>query len=611
VKKVVIIDSIDRTRTGLRKIAESRGFVTLEVKTVRQLSEIDASNTLLLVIAEEIEEYTATEILQKIQSNSQCKSIPIIIYTKQKVVEIPGYKYTPVANLNPKHSYQFIRDILISEKTLTPQEIEDAKLYKIWLNVLRDNYDKQHQKSVDRFPINKSTLNRLQGSSRIVITPIPENTSLEEETPEERSVEVSVELSVETILETTVVPDKTSEALNPSAPAESPSTRPNVVSLNKESLKHEPTNKVDTNPSELKTPVSPTTIEGGKLALLAASLALPVHEIVPTYEREVPYAYKYQLVSESFPHLSDEVQIDILEELVRDGFLISELVDKVALCPSCQHHTINIREACPHCQGIDIDIKPIIHHFSCGYMGIESDFIVPNKVEQVCPKCEKKLRHIGLDYEKPSDTFNCNSCGLIFIEAEVELECFHCGNEAPATEVAFKKIYRYTPTHRAEKAVERGSLSEFKVGMTDDSKPHRFYTKDVFDFKLSECYQSSKAFGDSIVLSITYFESDQNFMEALRKEAGLVVHKTDFAYKKNFNSTFVISHRQDFNKLTELFEEYLQNGINTGQGRFNGTILMREIKGDIDSLTDFVDETYEILMQNKEQIMGQVAIYED
>ncbi|MCK5835376.1 MAG: hypothetical protein KAG98_06565 [Lentisphaeria bacterium] len=610
-KKVVIIDSVDRTRTSLRKIAESRGFVTLEVKTVRQLSEINASNTLLVVIAEELEKYTATEVLHQIQSNSQCARIPIIIYTQEEVEEVPGYKYTPIANLSPKNSYQFIRDILISEKTLTPQDIADANLYKIWLNVLREQYEKQRHNAGDRFPLSKSIMNRWQGSNRIIITPDPELISLELETPVEVHVETTVEIPVEIpvvpTLEPEIIPVEAPVVLKPLTPIVTPSVGRNVVSLNKINFNDDQSS----NPSELQAVSSPTTIEGGKIALLAASLALPVNEIVPTYKREVPYAYNYQLVSENIPSLSDEMQVDVLEELVRDGFLLSQLVDKVALCPSCHYHTINIRETCPHCQGIDIDIKPIVHHFSCGFMGIESDFIVPNKVEQVCPKCEKKLRHIGLDYEKPSDTFNCNSCGLIFIESEVELECFQCGNEAPASEVIFKKIYRYTPTHRAVKAVERGTLSEFKVDMTDDSKPHKFYTKDVFDFKFSECYESSKVFGDSLVLSITYFETELKLMEVLRNQASLIVHKRDFAYKKNSNSSYVISYRQDFNKLTELLEGFLHKGIITGEGLFNGTILMREVKGDIDSLTDFVEETYEILMQNKEQTMGKLAIYED
>ena len=96
------------------------------------------------------------------------------------------------------------------------------------------------------------------------------------------------------------------------------------------------------------------------------------------------------------------------------------LADKVHRCPNCAWHTLNFVEVCPRCRGIDIEIENVIHHFACAYVGAWSEF--RHGVDLVCPKCDEKLRHMGMDYEKPSDTYRCHACGYVFTESRVEIK---------------------------------------------------------------------------------------------------------------------------------------------------------------------------------------------
>ena len=39
----------------------------------------------------------------------------------------------------------------------------------------------------------------------------------------------------------------------------------------------------------------------------------------------------------------------------------------------------------------------------------------------VCPKCNRQLRHIGVDYEKPSKLFTCFNCEIYCPEKIVDV----------------------------------------------------------------------------------------------------------------------------------------------------------------------------------------------
>ncbi|MGF1717948.1 hypothetical protein L4D08_24100, partial [Photobacterium chitinilyticum] len=102
-----------------------------------------------------------------------------------------------------------------------------------------------------------------------------------------------------------------------------------------------------------------------------------------------------------------------------------KLVDRIRLCRNCQSGRLNYVDVCPECNSIDIHLKPGVHCFVCGYVD-DQDVFIQSGVMQ-CPKCSTKLRHIGVDYDRPLERYSCYSCYIRFIEAIVKVRCHDCG----------------------------------------------------------------------------------------------------------------------------------------------------------------------------------------
>jgi len=208
------------------------------------------------------------------------------------------------------------------------------------------------------------------------------------------------------------------------------------------------------------------------------------------YDPECPFAYAYPLVQDFFGMGSAEA-VELLEELVLEGVLDRRLADKVHLCPDCGWHTLNFVETCPRCRSIDIEIESVIHHFACAYVGPWSEF--RRGTDLICPKCDEKLRHMGMDYEKPSDTYRCRSCGYVFTESRVETHCFPCKHQAKAEQVQAHPIYEYAPNSKTNRAVQLGRVHglDIKSVVFDDSS--RTFRQDFLVFEIDrEVYRARR-----------------------------------------------------------------------------------------------------------------------
>lgn len=157
--------------------------------------------------------------------------------------------------------------------------------------------------------------------------------------------------------------------------------------------------------------------------------------------------YTYPVVS-IFLSKEDKVLLNIVNFLENEGFISGTLIDKIHLCPNCYSSLINFREICPKCGSIDIYFEDIIHHFRCGYVGKETDF--KQGISLVCPKCGKTLNSLGVDYDKPSIIYECNSCKAIFQEANVDAVCFNCGFKTEADNLILQNIKEYELTSLGE-----------------------------------------------------------------------------------------------------------------------------------------------------------------
>lgn len=167
----------------------------------------------------------------------------------------------------------------------------------------------------------------------------------------------------------------------------------------------------------------------------------------------------------SYPYLSllvnPQMQHKCLESIkVIENKLLAEskVQHKVNLCPSCSGSYLLFQETCTSCASIDLSTERVIHHFRCAYVGPESDFKKNGELQ--CPKCDKTLRHIGIDYDKPSEIHSCNSCGHRSQELKMDAACVDCGQSSELEKINTHSIASLEINSAGEAWLQSGATRE-------------------------------------------------------------------------------------------------------------------------------------------------------
>ncbi len=137
--------------------------------------------------------------------------------------------------------------------------------------------------------------------------------------------------------------------------------------------------------------------------------------------------------------------LDFLEE---NGSIKGDFFEKIHFCNRCHCSFLNFIEVCPNCGSANLFEENLIHHFPCAYVGPESDFIKNGQL--VCPKCNKMLKGLGVDYDKPAFIHKCNNCGFVTQEPDVKTVCFNCEKESFPEDLIVQIIKIYTLTSVGE-----------------------------------------------------------------------------------------------------------------------------------------------------------------
>jgi hypothetical protein len=169
----------------------------------------------------------------------------------------------------------------------------------------------------------------------------------------------------------------------------------------------------------------------------------------PQHTRISKIGFIYPLI-EDISVEKDPIQISkILDVFSKDGFFRTKIIDKVNICYGCAGSYLNFSECCTKCNSLDLKTEELVHHFRCAYVGPYSDFISEDRL--MCPKCNHQLKHIGIDYDKPSEIHTCNTCNHKSQETKMKATCVDCKMENELEQLLTYDIKDYTPT---EKAVE-------------------------------------------------------------------------------------------------------------------------------------------------------------
>ena len=102
------------------------------------------------------------------------------------------------------------------------------------------------------------------------------------------------------------------------------------------------------------------------------------------------------------------------QQLLRLGYIRrTRFIDRIHVCPICNSSHLLFFETCPECGSSDIVEEPVIHHFRCANVSPEHTY--QQDGELICPKCKQQLRHIGVDYARPSSISTCRACAHTFM----------------------------------------------------------------------------------------------------------------------------------------------------------------------------------------------------
>lgn len=117
------------------------------------------------------------------------------------------------------------------------------------------------------------------------------------------------------------------------------------------------------------------------------------------------------------------------QSMLEKGYISTvRFINKIYLCPDCLHSHLLYIESCPQCHSSSIKSEEVIHHFRCANISPEHTYNFGGQLR--CPKCHQLLRHIGVDYDRPSTVFTCSSCSNNFLQPQMKAVCTSCQKES-------------------------------------------------------------------------------------------------------------------------------------------------------------------------------------
>jgi diguanylate cyclase (GGDEF)-like protein len=174
----------------------------------------------------------------------------------------------------------------------------------------------------------------------------------------------------------------------------------------------------------------------------------------------------------------------ILETLAEMDCVARELVDQVDLCPYCLHDNLRLRKLCAHCGSSLIVKKDVLHHFHCGWAGVEEE--ASKGTDLVCPECERQLRHLGVDYERTSQSFFCTACRQIFTEPVEEFLSPNCGRQIAKDGTMVHPVFAYSITATGLEVARRGTFEGVPISRGIIDRDLNIYRSEYIDKRFLE-----------------------------------------------------------------------------------------------------------------------------
>lgn len=172
----------------------------------------------------------------------------------------------------------------------------------------------------------------------------------------------------------------------------------------------------------------------------------------------------YQLERTPFRYIFKQLEQELLEK--------GECIDRVRYCQKCHSGHLNYVDACPSCSSVDTVSNDALHCFTCGHVDDAKKFSKHNALQ--CPNCNTLLKHIGVDYDRPLELMQCNSCQSEFAEARVIARCLSCGHKNNVESLITQTFFNYTTGDRAHLFLLNKATSKVSFRLSGTVDPIMF-----------------------------------------------------------------------------------------------------------------------------------------
>jgi len=137
----------------------------------------------------------------------------------------------------------------------------------------------------------------------------------------------------------------------------------------------------------------------------------------------------------------DEILLH-LKELEKQGKIVNVGEKKNLVCNQCDSVQVTQVFSCPACNGSNFKNTKLLEHYECGDISEEIKY-----ENDLCPKCRKQIKVLGVDYQVIKNHFICNSCNEIFSEVDSSYLCLKCESKFKLDDANWKSSPCYKSTN--------------------------------------------------------------------------------------------------------------------------------------------------------------------
>lgn len=208
-----------------------------------------------------------------------------------------------------------------------------------------------------------------------------------------------------------------------------------------------------------------------KLRVVTWLWLFPDAGLVPYCNPSAMSVYHYPLLA--CWQLTSQEAFHLLTQLTKRHWIVAaELVSRIRLCPECHSGHVNYLDVCPQCQHADIQSRSSLHCFNCGHVADQDSF--RKSLGLTCPNCLQRLRHIGVDYDRPIENQICNQCHSLFSESQVVTQCLSCQKVSAPDDLQARNFYCYELSQEGRQLARSGGQDFIKLHVGDPLASSQF-----------------------------------------------------------------------------------------------------------------------------------------